>query len=156
MTKAGGVEMRNGLRMAALIAFGLLIPAAAHAQASVEVVTQDIIVSDTITNPCDGTGITLNGVIQFRLMTLFNASGGMEIEIHENNQGIQGVADSGDMYRFVGTSTLHLHIPDLNAAGQVFTLISESLLVGQGDAPNAHFMQFDHLVMHPEFTLSVA
>ena len=147
--------MTSCLRVGALIAVCLLIPAGVNSQAVVSIETVDAVLSDTIVNPCTGGGLALAGVIRFRVMTTFNAGGGMDVVIHTNNQGASGVADDGTVYRFVGTSNLSIHVPDLNAAGQVFSLLSTSQLVGQGTAPDAYFIQHDHVTMLPDFRVTV-
>src|SRR2546428_1748196 len=98
-----------GLGLYDLIASVLFGPGTARTAAFQELFTQDIEVFDTIFDPCSGEYVTLSGIIQFRLQYTFNANGGLDAYMVENNQGISGIGASGSSYQFAGAVTQSVH-----------------------------------------------
>ncbi|HJZ71019.1 MAG TPA: hypothetical protein VKE51_04720 [Vicinamibacterales bacterium] len=144
------------VRLSVLLAGALLIPASADSQATHDIQTFVAEISDTVQNPCNGEDVALSGTIRFRLSTLTSASGGVDVSIETNDQGIAGVGASGTLYRLVGASVLNIHIPDPTAAGQVFNLVTDQLFVAQGNAPNSHIIQHDHFTLNANGTLTAS
>jgi hypothetical protein len=118
-----------------------LVPTSAHAQASHDVVSQDIAVNDIVSHPCTDEAVAISGIIRFRMQTTLTSSGRFFLIAAENNKGISGVGARGRLYELVGSSTLVETIPELLDPQETFGITTPQLFIAQGAADDFHVRQ---------------
>src|SRR5438270_4150088 len=125
--------MRRRTTLFLSIAGLLLLAASAAAQTTTS--TDVDLTGITITNPCNGEAVILNGTEHIVTRTLADSSGGLHLSIHNNAQGITGTGQTtGAIYHFQSISEF-----DFNAKPPFpseFSFPATLKVTGQGTVPN--------------------
>lgn len=132
---------------AALISATLLVFAAAGSpafgQATTTTTNEDIPISGTVANNCNGDTVAYQGTLHVTNTLTTDSSGGFHLKTHTNFQDVSGTGvPSGLNYRVV--TTRNETVNDSDSAQFETTVIQTIKAVSQTSAPNL----FIHIVMH--------
>ena len=136
------LRLRAALISAAFVVFAAAA-SPAYGQATTTTTNEELPISGTIINTCNGDTVTYQGTVHVTNTVTTDASGGYHLKTHTNYQDVSGVgAPSLINYRIV--TTTNVTVNDSDSAQFETTLIQTIKAVSQGSAPNL----FLHFVMH--------
>jgi hypothetical protein len=135
------------LRVALLASLFLIFAAAAgspaYGQATTTTTNEDVPVTNSLPNPCNGDVVTLQGTAHVVNSVTTDSSGGMHVKTHINYQDVSGTGvPSGVNYRVGTTSNETLN--DSDGPQTETTVIQTIKLISQGSVLNS----FLHVVIH--------
>jgi len=132
-----------------LVAFAL--PARSYAA---EVSNERMVFALTVTNPCTGDVVLLEGTIHFLITSTFDASGGGHFVVESNTQGT-GISASGARYILIATGEF-VETP-ASVIGN-FTLLNTFRILRQGGTTDDDFTATELLhgtVVHGELVVDL-
>jgi hypothetical protein len=128
------------MRVAALVTLLLALVVAPGAVAAT--IVEELPITQTFTNPCNGEVFTVNGTVRHVLTTNVSESGSILVVEHFNFQGVEGASASGARYVVPSSNTLIAHAKEGSVASSFrFEATQRFVLAGGATADDDLLMR---------------
>ncbi len=110
----------------------------------------DVPIDTDVMVPCAAGGqgeiVALSGVVHMVFSVTTDASGGLHVDTHSNNQGVSGSGiTTGDKYQATGGNRFS---SNTNGAASEFTFVDSFQLIGQGPGNNLVIHETVHMTIN--------